>query len=442
MMLLLVVALLAGVQTGATLAAPQVPKPAATTPAGCVKEANEWYAAQIQARMPNPAAAQAIPAADRVRIQQDLMRGRTALASACAGQFSVESVPPADLAPLSDLYALAAQPEMAASAIRRALTITSAPPEVRAAVLSSAIKTILREPKGDERNARLERLVDELDANAAATLDQKFSAHQSLEGYYRGDDIDAGIIKHATWMAATSKSFDAEWRTRAGDSVVQSQVNMAEALAGQGMNDAALALLRKTQVDWADRARMIDAEVKPTIARYLLVGSKASAVVAPHWLNAPANTTSLPMTGSVTLLEFTAHWCGPCRESYPGINRLRAKYSPQGFRVVMATQLWGYFGSERNIAADAELAHDATYFAEYHLDVPVAVGNFVSVRVVDGKVQYVPEQDPNDTHYAVGGIPQIHLIDKHGILRLIMVGYDDANEPKLSKMIEALLKEQ
>ena len=320
--------------------------------------------------------------------------------------------------------------------------ITDAAPDARAAVLSSAIKTILREPKGDERNARLEMLVDELDANPAATLDQKFSAHQSLESYYRADDIDAGIIKHAKWMAATAKSFDADWRKRSGDAVVQSQVNMAEALAGQGMNDAALALLRKTQADWADRSRMIDAEVTPTIARYLLVGAAAPPVVAPRWLNVPANTKSLPMTGSVTLLEFTAHWCGPCRKSYPGINRLRAKYSSQGFRVVLATQLWGYFGSQRDLGADAEVAHDAAYFTEYDLNVPVAIGDHVSVKIVDGKVQYIPAPDPNDTHYDVGGIPQIHLIDKRGTLRLIMVGYDDANEPKLSKMIEALLKER
>ena len=47
----------------------------------------------------------------------------------------------------------------------------------------------------------------------------------------------------------------------------------------------------------------------------------------------------MPMTGAVTLLEFTAHWCGPCKESYPGVKRLLAKYGPQGFRVVLATEL-------------------------------------------------------------------------------------------------------
>ena len=65
------------------------------------------------------------------------------------------------------------------------------------------------------------------------------------------------------------------------------------------------------------------------------------------------------------------------------------------------------------------------------MNVPIAVGDRISAT----------SPNPNDTRYKVGGIPQIHLIDKKGRIRLVMVGYDDANEPKLAKMIEDLLKE-
>jgi len=61
------------------------------------------------------------------------------------------------------------------------------------------------------------------------------------------------------------------------------------------------------------------------------------------------------------------------------------------------------------------------------------------VRNADGT--YTPG-NPNDANYRVGGIPQIHLIDKAGRIRLIMVGYDDANEPAIAKMIEQLLAEK
>ena len=70
------------------------------------------------------------------------------------------------------------------------------------------------------------------------------------------------------------------------------------------------------------------------------------------------------------------------------------------------------------------------------------IGNKVDIKVVDGKVQYLPGKDPNDVNYKVGGIPQIMLIDKKGNIRLIMVGYDDANEAKLAAIIESLLKEK
>jgi len=173
------------------------------------------------------------------------------------------------------------------------------------------------------------------------------------------------------------------------------------------------------------------------------VGLPAAALTAPAWFNKPANSNELAMPGHVTLLEFTAHWCGPCRESYPGVNRLRAKYGPQGFRVAMATRLYGYFGAEQNLAADAEIAKDKTYFAEHELgDIPVAIGGKVDIKVTNGKVEYIPAKDPNDVAYRVGGIPQIMLIDKKGKIRLIMVGYDDVNEPRLAKMIEDLLKEK
>ena len=218
-----------------------------------------------------------------------------------------------------------------------------------------------------------------------ATLEQKFGAHSRLLGYYRGDDIDAGIIKHATWIAGAAKDFTPEQRKAFGMRYVSSQVDMAEALAGQGMNDEALALLRRTQAEWSDVPRARESYLAPAIARYSLVGTAAPAITAPRWLNAPAGTTEVAMDGAVTLLEFTAHWCGPCRESYPGINRLRQQFGPKGFRVVMVTRYWGYYShdgkTERPLAPEEELKRDVGYFQGHHLDVPVAVGDEVTGAV-------------------------------------------------------------
>jgi thiol-disulfide isomerase/thioredoxin len=223
--------------------------------------------------------------------------------------------------------------------------------------------------------------------------------------------------------------------------MLSAYVNMAEAWAGQGMNDRAIALLKRAPAEWPEAPNGAD-RIKSTLDRYLLVGTQATAITAPVWLNMPPGPASVDMKGHVTLLEFTAHWCGPCKESYPGINRLRERFGSKGFRVVLATQLYGYFQAEQNLDAPTEIARDRTYFAEHHLDVPVGISDRVIPVLKDGVVTYTTGPDPNDTAYRVGGIPQIHLIDKQGRIRLIMVGYDDANEPKLAKFIEGLLSEK
>lgn len=38
--------------------------------------------------------------------------------------------------------------------------------------------------------------------------------------------------------------------------------------------------------------------------------------------------------GKATLLDFWASWCGPCRESLPGLRQLEAVYRGEGFEVV------------------------------------------------------------------------------------------------------------
>ena len=407
----------------------------AKAPADCVAALKAFVPArQQEVRPPTGFTSELLKQVDGERQQ---------LAGRCVARFQGAPTP-SELAGLAELYMEAGETAKSKEALDRALA-AAVPDADRASTLVSAINLILREPKGDERNARLEAMVDELDADPAATLDQKWSAHSRLQGYYRGDDIDAGILKHGRWMAKAATTLTPEQRRKNGTGYVLSQVDVAEALAGQGMTDEALALLRRTAADWKDVARAADF-LQPAIDRYELVGTPAAPIKAPQWLNAPADRREMPMTGAVTLLEFTAHWCGPCRESYPGINRLRERFGARGFRVVLATRYYGYFtengNTDRDLTNDQELRRDTSYFAGYGLDMPVAIGDLVSVKVVDGKVVYVPGPDPNDEHYKVTGIPQIHLIDKHGRIRLIMIGYDEANEPQLAERIGALLAEK
>ena len=407
---------------------PAAPSTTPSTPSDCLRLAQD-FRTKKQREAPRPLTAEMVRKIDAEK---------TAMAKDCAAAFDPKLVPASELPSLIRLYGEAGQPDAVRSAVEHGLATLKGP--ARGELLAIVISTTLRsEPKSAERNARLEQLADELDALPEATFEQKFAAHNSLNGYYRADDIDAGILKHSKWIMDSARSLAPEQRKRFGHQLASAYRTTAQVLAGQGKNDDALELLRRARSEFAglDEASDFDGEIE----RYTLVGTAGAPIKAPVWLNAPTGTTELPMTGHVTLLEFTAHWCGPCRESYPGINRLRAKYEASGFRVVLATQLYGYFSSEQNLDAAAEVARDREYFAKHEMLVPVAIGpkNAPPVRNTDGTMTF--QRDPNDANYKVGGIPQIHLIDKKGRIRLIMIGYDDANEPKLAEMIERLLAE-
>ena len=412
--LLLCTALVAGQERAAP------PSPA--SPSSCLANTRSFLSARTK-EVPPPMTAEKY---------QVLQQEKVEFARACIARITLDTLPASQLAPLAELYIEAAQPDLADKAIERALDATAGDPARRASALVTATRLVMRQPKSDDRNAKAEKYVDALDALPEPFVREKIEGHGMLNGYYRADDIDAGILKHSTKIIEFGQRLTPEQRTPVVRTIVAAYVNAAEAYAGQEQTPKALDLLRTALKDLGS-VEGVDAQVRPTLERSELVGKPAAAVEAPQWLQSAPESGRLEMPGHVTLLEFTAHWCGPCRQSYPGIVRLANTFGPKGFRVVMATQLWGYFESQRNLAPADELKAIGEYFPKHGIVFPIAVGNRVTGRT--------DARDVNDANYKVGGIPQIQIIDKTGVIRLIMVGYDQANEARLSALIARLLAE-
>src|SRR6185503_13448815 len=170
---------------------------AAAAPADCVRALQAFVGKRQQEVRP--------PEGFTAQLLRQVETERAALAKTCIGRFPEDQLPAMQLGGLSELYTQAGDPERARAVLTRAMA-APLPPADRSRLLATAINVTLTEPKGDERNARLEKMIDELDAIKEAPFDQVFLAHRRLLGYYRGDDIDAGIIKHATWIASAAKA--------------------------------------------------------------------------------------------------------------------------------------------------------------------------------------------------------------------------------------------
>jgi thiol-disulfide isomerase/thioredoxin len=401
--------------------------PLSTSPQECVQRGRQLASTRQKELQPLTA--------EKVR---QIDAERVALLRECGAALDVDKAPAEQLSALVELFTDAQQPELAQRALIRGLASRDLALIPRAELLVQAVRVGLRQrPKPDF--AKVEAYSDTLDTFPGTVLDQKIAAHSSLNGYYRGDDVDAGIIKHSTWLIEAGKTLAPEHRKKYGTTLIAAYENLAEAVAGQGENDRALDLLRRAPQELADVPN-VEARLKSTLARYELVGKPAAPITAPVWLNRADTASPVGLMGKVTLLQFTAHWCGPCKESYPGMTRLLERFKDRGLQLVFYTRTYAHFEGQRNIARDVEIELDKKYFAEYGFTHPIAIGS-PAFTIVDGQM-VAQGEDPVEKAYGVGGIPQINAIDSDGKLRLIMIGYDDANEEKLATFIDQLLKRQ
>jgi thiol-disulfide isomerase/thioredoxin len=412
----------------------QVPaQPAmATTPAGCLKSAREYRQSlmkELQTRLRD--AGKPTVAADL-----DSVAVKTAdYAKACAAQFATSNLGAADLASLAELHLDAGQPATARQVLDRALALPGADAASRATALVTAVRVLSRQFRQAGILDQAEQYVAELEKLPPSFVRERVEAHGLLNNYYRADDIDAGIITHSTRIIELNAGLTADHRAPLGNTLTAAYSNLAEALAGQERTPEALDVLRRAPKELAG-VEGVEERLRPTLERYELVGKPGAPIEAPRWLNGAPAGGRIDPKGQVTWIQFTAHWCGPCRESYPGVVRLQQQYGSKGFRVVMATQIYGFFEQRRNLADSEELAAISEYFPKHGIVFPVAVSNPIPPATGNGR-----QVNANDARYKVGGIPQIQILDKSGVIRLIMVGYDDANEARLSALIARLLAE-
>jgi thiol-disulfide isomerase/thioredoxin len=114
-----------------------------------------------------------------------------------------------------------------------------------------------------------------------------------------------------------------------------------------------------------------------------------------------------------TYIDFWASWCGPCRQSFPWMNRMHDKFGPQGLRIVainLDAKRPDAQGFLAKIPANFELAFDAGGEAAKQFGVK-AMPSSVLVGA-DGKViavhQGFREEDEADLERAIAAALERH----------------------------------
>jgi thiol-disulfide isomerase/thioredoxin len=180
-------------------------------------------------------------------------------------------------------------------------------------------------------------------------------------------------------------------------------------------------LLRLANMSFAGLFRSIDP--LSDLDKNSSVVAALPELAAAQWIDqAPVKLTDL--RGQVVLLDFWAPWCGPCRNTFPKLQKWHESYKDKGLLILGLTNYFGQVNGQK-MNHDQELAYLRTFKKTNRLPY-----GFV-----------VADSEINELNYGVFTIPMSFLIDRKGRLRFIAIGGSEREFVSLRKMLEEVLAE-
>ena len=114
--------------------------------------------------------------------------------------------------------------------------------------------------------------------------------------------------------------------------------------------------------------------------------------------------------GKVTLVDFWATWCEPCKKSFPKLQELNVKYKASGLEIV-------------GVSEDDEAGGIAEFGKNYNAKFPLAWDQGKTVA---------NKYDPKT-------MPTSFIIDRKGIVRYAFMGYHSEDDAKFEARVKSLL---
>jgi len=137
-------------------------------------------------------------------------------------------------------------------------------------------------------------------------------------------------------------------------------------------------------------------------------GQPAPDVELPAAIDAAPRLSALK--GKLVYVDFWASWCGPCRQSFPWMNEMQAKYGAKGLQVVA-------------INLDAKRADADAFLAQ----VPARFGLAFDAAGSSAK------------RFGVKGMPTSVLIGRNGEVLMVHQGFREDERQALEARLAAAL---
>lgn len=151
----------------------------------------------------------------------------------------------------------------------------------------------------------------------------------------------------------------------------------------------------------------------PANSAWALALASSAPPLAGKYLNKHGSLGSHELKGKVVYVDFWASWCGPCRASFPVLDKLYGQHKDKGFVVLGINQ--------------DDRAEDAQVFLD---------------RIPVGFPLLVDPEHRLAEDFEVKGMPSAILIDRKGIVRHVHRGFRSGDEKEIATRIEKLLEEQ